>query len=62
MPIPEKVLMPASKDPGMGHFYTSLVKSFLRILGCGFLIWGNLVVAGLLLMVAEGLGILEELV
>ena len=52
----------ASKDPGKGHFIVSVIKSFIRILGCGFLIWGNFLVAGLLLMLAEGLGIIEEIV
>jgi hypothetical protein len=55
-------LVPSSKDPGRGHFYASLVKSFVRILGFGFLLWGNFLVAGLLLIFAEGLGIIEELV
>jgi hypothetical protein len=62
MPIPEKVLIPASKDPGKGHFYVSLVKSALRIGAGGFLITGNLLIAGVLFIVAEGLGVLEELV
>ena len=34
MPIPEKVIIPASKDPGNFHFYVSLVKSATRIAGC----------------------------
>tara|TARA_X000000950_G_C13916900_1_gene661449 strand:- start:48 stop:236 length:189 start_codon:yes stop_codon:yes gene_type:complete len=62
MPIPEKIIIPASKDPGMGHFYVSLVKSILRIAAAGFLISGNLLVAGSLFIVAEGLGIVEEIV
>ena len=62
MPIPERVIIPASKDPGRGHFYVSLVKSFLRIGAGGFLITGNFLVAGSLFIVAEGLGIVEELV
>jgi len=62
MPIPEKVIIPASKDPGKGHFYVSLVKSALRIGAGGFLITGNLLIAGVLFIVAEGLGVLEELV
>ena len=49
-------------DPSRGHFYVSLVKSGLRI-GAGiFLINGNFLVAGSLLILAEGLGIIEELV
>ena len=50
------------KDTSRGHFYVSLAKSALRILAGVFLIDGNLLVAGLLLILAEGLGILEEVV
>ena len=50
------------KDTSRGHFYFSLAKSALRILAGVFLINGNLLVAGSLLILAEGLGILEELV
>lgn len=51
-----------SKDPGKGHFYVSLIKSALRIVAGVFLIQGNLVGAGLLLIGAEVLGVVEELV
>ena len=45
MPIPEKVFIPASKDPGQFHFYVSLVKSAIRI-GAGIaLIMGSLAVS-----------------
>lgn len=51
-----------SKDPGKGHFYVSLVKSGFRI-GAGIsLLQGHIVVAGALLILAEVLGIVEELV
>jgi len=50
------------KDTSRGHFYVSLVKSALRIIAGVFLIDGNLLVAGSLLILAEGLGIVEELV
>jgi len=51
-----------SKDPSKGHFYVSLVKSFLRIAaGIALCIYGLPVVGGLFI-VAEALGILEELV
>lgn len=50
------------KDTSRGHFYVSLVKSALRIIAGVFLINGNLLVAGSLLILAEGLGIVEELV
>ena len=50
------------KDPSRGHFYVSLVKSGLRI-GAGLtLIQGLIVPAGALFIVAEVLGIVEELV
>jgi hypothetical protein len=62
MPIPEKVIVPAAKDPGRGHFYVSLVKSVFRI-GAGIaLVFGNIVTAGVLLITAEILGIIEEIV
>ena len=62
MPIPEHIIIPAGKDPGKGHFYVSLAKSALRIAAGVFLVYGNLVVSGALFVLAEGLGVLEELV
>ena len=50
------------KDPSRGHFYVSLVKSALRIVAGTVLIAGNLYWAGALIITAEVLGILEELV
>jgi hypothetical protein len=51
-----------SKDPGKGHFYVSLIKSVFRI-GAGIaLVFGNVITAGVLLITAEILGIVEELV
>jgi hypothetical protein len=50
------------KDTSKGHFYVSLVKSGFRI-GAGIaLVRGQLVTAGVLLILAEFLGIVEELV
>ena len=50
------------KDTSKGHFYVSLVKSGLRI-GAGIaLVRGQLITAGVLFIVAEILGIVEELV
>lgn len=50
------------RDTSKGHFYVSLVKSFLRIAaGVALCIYGLPVVGGLLIA-AEVLGILEELV
>jgi len=51
----------ATKDPSKAHFYISLVKSFIRIVGCGFLMTGNFLAAGLLILSAEVLGIAEEI-
>jgi len=49
-------------DPSKRHFYVSLVKSGVRI-GAGIaLVRGELIIAGALLIFAEFLGILEELV
>ena len=50
------------KDTSRGHFYVSLVKSGFRI-GAGIaLVRGQLVTAGALLIFAELLGIVEEIV
>lgn len=50
------------KDPSKGHFYVSLAKSGLRILAGANLMFGHFYIAGLLLILAEVLGIVEELV
>jgi hypothetical protein len=59
------------KDTSRGHFYVSLVKSFLRIMAGFAIIFGGyspdlipafLKVGGGLLVLAECLGIIEELV
>jgi hypothetical protein len=50
------------KDTSKGHFYVSLGKSAIRIVAGGFLITGNLLMAGVCLILAEVLGIVEELV
>lgn len=50
------------KDTSKGHFYVSIVKSGIRM-GAGIaLIRGELITAGALLIIAECLGILEEVV
>jgi hypothetical protein len=51
-----------SKDTSRGHFYISCAKSVLRIIAGGYLMKGDFFVAGALLIAAEVLGILEELV
>ena len=57
------------KDPSRGHFYVSLVKSVLRIIAGACIITAGyatqqywLVSGGLLLVGAEILGVVEELV
>ena len=50
------------KDTSKGHFYVSIVKSAVRIAAGVALIMGSLVVCGALLILAEILGIVEELV
>jgi hypothetical protein len=50
------------QDPSKRHFYVSLVKSLIRILAGISLIYGSVFTAGVLLIVAEMLGVVEELV
>ena len=59
------------KDTSKGHFYVSMVKSFVRVAaGAAFIMaWADPVLAlefvgagGLLLIIAEALGVAEELV
>jgi hypothetical protein len=50
------------QDTSKGHFYVSLAKSGLRILAGANLMFGHFYIAGLLLILAEVLGIVEELV
>ena len=50
------------KDTSRGHFYASLGKSAIRIVAGGCLITGNLLMAGVCFIMAEVLGIVEELV
>jgi hypothetical protein len=50
------------KDTSRGHFYVSLAKSAIRIgAGC-WLMTGNFLMAGVCFILAEVLGIVEELV
>lgn len=49
------------KDPSQAHFYISIVKSIIRI-GAGGLLFKELfALAGILFVLAELLGIAEEL-
>lgn len=50
------------KDTSKGHFYVSMVKSALRILAGGSLVFGQFITAGVLFILAEVLGIVEEMV
>ena len=51
------------KDPSKGHFYVSIVKSAIRIAAGISLVWPqSLILAGIFLIIAEILGIVEELV
>jgi hypothetical protein len=50
------------KDTSKGHFYVSLAKSAIRIVAGACLITGNLLMAGVCFIMAEVLGIVEELV
>jgi hypothetical protein len=50
------------KDTSKGHFYVSVVKSAVRIGAGTALIMGSLAVCGWLLILAEILGVVEELV
>ena len=59
-PITEKITV-EPKDPSAKHFRISMVKSVVRIIAGVVLCTGNLLVAGLLLIRAEMLGIWEEL-
>ena len=50
------------KDPSKGHFYVSIAKSAVRIAAGAALVVGAFVVTGWLIILAEILGIVEELV
>ena len=50
------------KDTSKKHFYVSLVKSFIRIVAGVWLMTGNFLMAGVCLVLAELLGIVEEIV
>ena len=56
-----KQVMQEKESKTNWHFYISIVKSVIRIGAGGFLISGNLIVGGALLITAEVLGIVEEL-
>lgn len=49
------------KDVSKKHFYISLVKSGLRIIGCLLLLKPYILGFGIMFLIAELLGIAEEL-
>jgi hypothetical protein len=73
MPIPEKIYIPEPADPSRNHFYISLIKSIIRLVASGSLVYAGyklqvlevigtaVMIAGIGLFVAELLGIAEEL-
>jgi hypothetical protein len=50
------------RDTSRGHFYVSLAKSLIRIVAGGALLAGHVAEAGGLIILAEVLGIAEEMV
>lgn len=50
------------KDTSRGHFYVSVCKSAVRIAAGAALIMGSFAVCGWLIILAEILGIVEEIV
>ena len=50
------------KDTSKGHFYVSILKSAVRIAAGAALIMGAFVLTGWLIILAEILGIVEEVV
>jgi hypothetical protein len=57
----EKENMQEKESKTNWHFQISLAKSFLRIIAGGVLCGGLFLIAGILLIAAEVLGIVEEL-
>ena len=52
-----------AKDPGKGHFYVSLIKSAIRIAACaGVLFGGSVMLLAVGFLLAELLGLVEEVV
>ncbi|MBM38209.1 MAG: hypothetical protein CMO97_03965 [Woeseia sp.] len=67
MPIPEKIIINNKPMGGdmikkMNHFNVSMIKSALRILAGLALISHAFFISGALFIIAEALGILEEMV
>jgi hypothetical protein len=62
MELQEITMEVQPKDTSKGHFYVSIAKSAVRIAAGVALIMGLFVVTGVLIILAEILGIVEELV
>ena len=62
MELQEITMEVQPKDTSKGHFYVSIAKSAVRIAAGAALIMGSFVVTGALIILAEILGIVEELV
>lgn len=60
----ERVLFNNMKDhpTPLGHLIASIIKSVVRMIACGFMYKQDYQLAGILLGVAEMIGIIEELV
>ena len=58
---PGVYIMEQKESNSNKHFYVSLAKSAVRIVAGIMLCMGNVVLAGVFLIAAEGLGIVEEL-
>lgn len=57
------IMKVTNKDPGKEHFYVSLVKSVVRLVGCVVAIYtGSVIMLAIFLAVAELIGVVEELV
>ena len=61
-PLLENIMEIQPRDTSRGHFYVSLAKSLIRIVASGALVVGHVAEAGALLIMAEVLGIVEEMV
>lgn len=46
----------------LGHLVASVIKSVVRMIACGFLTKQDYQTAGILLAIAEMIGIIEELI
>lgn len=53
--------MQPKESKSNSHFKISLIKSFLRLVGCYFLFYSEFSIAAILLFIAEILGVAEEI-